>query len=212
MGIKKRLRTCLCFIHTLLFSQNENPDEQILQCWMSSDGSERLHNLHINPFCLMIVHATQNFFTSSNLDMFPLAKDAAISMISGWTSFTFSILTTLPRTSRVYLLTAVWVIPNRLATSFCFKPYVCINCFAIAHRMAGTTDFTATSQGTNIVSFTEQFIVVEKYLSMTYVIYNMTYVLKSDERDATHHILSLLSFPSFSRASDDLELLYDIRH
>ena len=139
----------------------------------------------------MIVHATQTFFTSSNLDVFPLAKDAAVSMISGWTSFTFSILRTLPRTCRVYLLTAVWVTPNRLATSFCFKPYVCISCFAIAHRMAGTTDFTATSHGINMVCFTEQIIVEEKYLSMTYVIYNMTYVIKSDERDAAHNI-----FPS----------------
>jgi hypothetical protein len=78
--------------------------------------------------------------------------------------------------------------------------------------MAGTTDFTATSHGTNMVGFTEQFIVEEKYLSMTYVIYNMTYVIKSDERDATNHIFSLLSFPSFSRASDDLEFFYDIRH
>lgn len=138
----------------------------------------------------MIVHATQTFFTSSNLDMFPLAKDAAVSMTSGWTSFTFSILRTLPRTCRVYLLTAVWVTPNRLATSFCFKLYVCISCFAIAHRMAGTTDFTATSHGINMVGFTEQTIVEEKYLSMTYVIYNMTYVIKSDERDAPNNIFS----------------------
>jgi hypothetical protein len=78
--------------------------------------------------------------------------------------------------------------------------------------MAGTTDFTATSHGINMVGFTEQFIVEEKYLSMTYVIYNMTYVIKSDERDATNNIFSLLSFPSFSRTSDDLELPYDIRH
>lgn len=147
---------------------------------MSIDGLERLHNLHINPFRLMIVHATQNLSTSSNLDMRPLAKDAAISIITGRTSFTSSILRTLPRTCRVYLLTAVWVIPNRLATSFCFNPYVCINCFAIAHRMAGTTDFTATSQGINMVGFTKQIIVKEKYLSMTYVIYNMTYVIKSE--------------------------------
>jgi hypothetical protein len=40
----------------------------------------------------------------------------------------------------------------------------------------------------------------------------MTYVIKSDERDAINYIFSLLSFPSFSRASDDLKLLYDIRH
>jgi len=45
--------------------------------------------------------------------------------------------------------------------------------------MAGTTDFTATSQGINMVGFTKQIIVKEKYLSMTYVIYNMTYVIKS---------------------------------
>lgn len=56
--------------------------------------------------------------------------------------------------------------------------------------MAGTTDFTATSHGINMVGFTEQIIVEEKYLSMTYVIYNMTYVIKSDERDATHNIFS----------------------
>jgi hypothetical protein len=42
-----------------------------------------------------------------------------------------------------------------------------------------------------MVGFTEQIIVEEKYLSMTYVIYNMTYVIKSDERDAAHNI-----FPS----------------
>jgi len=61
--------------------------------------------------------------------------------------------------------------------------------------MAGTTDFTATSQGINMVGFTKQIIGKEKYLSMTYVIYNMTYVIKSDERDAINHILfpSLLS-------------------
>jgi hypothetical protein len=78
--------------------------------------------------------------------------------------------------------------------------------------MAGATDFTATSHGINMVGFTEQFIGAEKYLSMTYVIYNMTYVIKNDERDVINYIFSLLSFPSFSRASDDLELLYDIRH
>ena len=77
--------------------------------------------------------------------------------------------------------------------------------------MAGTTDFTATSHGTNMVGFTKQIIVKEKYLSMTYVIYNMTYVIKSDERDAINYIFSLLSFPSFSGASDDLKLPYDIR-
>jgi len=61
--------------------------------------------------------------------------------------------------------------------------------------MAGTTDFTATSQGINMVGFTKQFIVKEKYLSMTYVIYNMTYVIKSDE-DAIDRLFPLLSFLS----------------
>lgn len=77
--------------------------------------------------------------------------------------------------------------------------------------MAGTTDFTATSQSINMVGFTKQIIGKEKYLSMTYVIYNMTYVIKSDERDAIDCLFPLLSFLSFSRASDDLKLPYDIR-
>ena len=79
----------------------------------------------------------------------------------------------------MYLLTAVCVIPNRFATSFCFNPYVCISCFAIAHRMAGTTDFTAISQGINMVGFTKQIIVVEKVYKYDVCHYNMTYVIES---------------------------------
>ena len=47
----------------------------------------------------------------------------------------------------MYLLTAVWVIPNSSAVSFCLSPYDCVSSRAMADRIAGITDLTATSQG-----------------------------------------------------------------
>jgi len=119
---------------------------------MSIVGSESLHSSHINLFRLTISQTTQNFITSSYLDMCPLASETTISLIVGCTSSTSSILRTVPLTWCAYLLTAVWVMPKRSATSFCFNPCVCVNSRAMADRMAGIKDFTATSHGNNILA------------------------------------------------------------
>jgi len=88
----------------------------------------------------------------------------------------------MPLTCRVYLLTAVWVTPKSLAASFCFNPYVCVNSLAIADRRAGTSDFTATSHGSNMVVSPKHSIGMERYISMTYVMFYMTYVIERLKR------------------------------
>jgi len=151
---------------------------QTKHCSISIDGSESLHSSHINPFRLMISQVTQNFAISSYLEIRPLANETTISLSVGWISSTSSILRTVPLTCRIYLLTAVWVTPKRFATSFCFKPWVCVNSLAMADRMAGTSDLTATSHGSNMFASPTIMFTVERYISMTYVIFYMTYVIK----------------------------------
>lgn len=129
-----------------------------LHCFMSSAGSARLHSLHMRCFSRMSWHAVQICSISVVLSMLPLASEAAVSTICVFTSSCFSIRRILPLTWWVYLLTAVWVIPSRLAASFCFIPYVFVSSFASRARIAGTTDFTATSHGSFI--FFAPFIVL----------------------------------------------------
>jgi hypothetical protein len=64
------------------------------------------------------------------------------------------ILITVPRTWRLYLLIAVWVIPRMSATSFCFILYDWVSSNAMKARIDGTSDLTAISQGSSI-GFTE---------------------------------------------------------
>jgi hypothetical protein len=68
-----------------------------------------------------------------------------------------SILMTVPRTWRVYLLIAVWVMPKMLATSFCFMWYDLVSSIAMEARIDGTTDLTAISQGISM-GFTESIV------------------------------------------------------
>jgi hypothetical protein len=89
---------------------------------MSSVGSARLHSSHMRRFFRMSLHVVQICRTSVVLSMSPLASDVAVFLICVVTSSYFSIMRILPLTSCVYLLTAVWVMPSRLAASFCFIP------------------------------------------------------------------------------------------
>jgi hypothetical protein len=117
-------------------------------------GSEMAHSLHISPFCLIISQIRHNLAVSSYLVISPLANDSTVSLRTSWVSFTSSTWRTVPRLWLVYLLTAVWVTPRRRATSFCFSPKVCVSSLAMADRIAGITDLTATSQGSTMFCFT----------------------------------------------------------
>jgi len=86
-------------------------------------------------------------------------------------SFESLILMTVPRTWRLYLLIAVWVMPRMSATSFCFILCDWVSSMAMKARMDGTTDLTAISQGSSI-GFTEHLYCSGMHISMTYVIAN----------------------------------------
>ena len=89
---------------------------------MFKAGFARLHSSHIRRFFLMSLHVAQIRSASAVLSNLPLASKTEVFMISVLTSFSLSILRTLPLTWWVYLLIAVWVIPIRLAASLCFIP------------------------------------------------------------------------------------------
>jgi len=117
-----------------------------------------------------------------------------------------SILRTAPLICRVYLLTAVWVMPKSSAMSFCFMLYDCVSSVATKARMDGTTDFTATSHGMNMCgSPLELWYCLETYISMTYVIFYMTYVLGEETNDDRTLVFS--PFSSLFRCWWDVEPL-----
>lgn len=145
--------------------------QQTMHCWLSIVGSESAHSLHMSPFCLIISHIKQTFAVSSYLLIWPLANETTVSLRTNCASFTFSTSRTVPLVWLVYLLTAVWVTPRSCAASLCFSPWDSVSCLAMADRMDGITDLTATSQGSNIFCFTSYSVSLVTYINMAYVIF-----------------------------------------
>jgi hypothetical protein len=76
----------------------------------------------------------------------PFIKRNVISLIIGFISTTFSISSAFPRTFLVYLLTADWEIPSRVAISSCFNPLL-ESSLEIKALRAGKRALVATSHG-----------------------------------------------------------------